>query len=118
MRLVLVSAKAPDVIQHIHSFRESGVMSSQSARTIESDCNIFFTSSGNLCTVPPESFFAIITYSVQHEHGFRLCWIEGLTAVCLLFCQPLCPYADRDDKACYDKCKSKAQRGLAEAEGG
>src|SRR3989344_213013 len=60
MRILLVSAFFPDVIQHIHSLRASGVISSQVANTFLLDVITFRKSSGILCTVPPTISFLTI----------------------------------------------------------
>src|SRR6202040_261829 len=60
IRWLLVSAFLADSIQHIHSLRASGVISSHAASTCGSDVSAFFKSEGTSCTTPLESFFCDI----------------------------------------------------------
>jgi len=60
IRRLLVSAFFADSIQQIHSFRASGVMSSQVANAVASEISAFSKSAGNSCTTPLEiRFFGI-----------------------------------------------------------
>lgn len=54
IRIFLVSAFFPDIIQQIHSFRASGVMSSQIALISGLEIMAFCISAGTGCTVPLE----------------------------------------------------------------
>src|SRR5579864_7043904 len=54
IRRILVSAFFADSIQHIHSLRASGVMSSHAANTCRSDTSAFSKSLGTTCTTPLE----------------------------------------------------------------
>lgn len=60
MRRRLVSAFLADSIQHIHSLRASGVMSSHAVNTCGSDASAFFKSAGASCTTPLEIFLCDI----------------------------------------------------------
>ncbi len=53
MRRFLVSFLFGDVIQQIHSFRASGVMSVQTLFAAASDSMALRKSAGSSCTVPP-----------------------------------------------------------------
>jgi hypothetical protein len=55
----LVSDFLTDTTQQIHSFRASGVMSSQALKVFSDDKIAFFKSSGILCTAPEEICFFI-----------------------------------------------------------
>ena len=57
IRRVLVSAFLADSIQHIHSLRASGVISSHAVNACASDISASFKSAGTLCTAPLEIFF-------------------------------------------------------------
>src|SRR6185437_13958 len=50
----LFSGVLTEVVQQIHSLRESGVISSQTASALASEDRAFRKSVGNLCTVPSE----------------------------------------------------------------
>src|SRR6185437_15681669 len=52
--LSLFSGALTDIVQQIHSLRESGVISSQAASALASEDRAFRKSAGNLCTVPSE----------------------------------------------------------------
>lgn len=54
IRLFLVSGFLADSIQHIHSLRASGVISSHVSNASESEASAFSRSAGNSCTPPPE----------------------------------------------------------------
>jgi hypothetical protein len=58
----LVSGFLTVILQHIHSLRAIGVMSSHAARALESELRDFRKSAGNLCAVPPEIFLSIHIY--------------------------------------------------------
>ncbi len=60
IRRLLVSAFLADSIQHIHSLRASGVMSSHAANACGSDASAFFKSAGISCTTPLEICFCDI----------------------------------------------------------
>ena len=60
IRRLLVSAFLADSIQHIHSLRASGVMSSHAANACGSDASAFFKSAGISCTTPLEVCFCDI----------------------------------------------------------
>ena len=60
IRRLLVSAFLADSIQHIHSLRASGVISSHAVNACGSDVSAFFKSAGTSCTTPPEIFFCDI----------------------------------------------------------
>src|SRR6202035_1628420 len=49
-----------DSIQHIHSLRASGVISSHAVNACGSDVSVFFKSAGTSCTTPLEIFFCDI----------------------------------------------------------
>src|SRR6202040_2327021 len=57
IRRLLVSAFLADSIQHIHSLRASGVISSHAVNVCGSDISAFFKSAGTSCTTPLEIFF-------------------------------------------------------------
>jgi hypothetical protein len=60
IRILLVSAFLPDVTQHIHSLRASGVISSHAACAEGFETMALRKSVGILCTTPPAiSFLAI-----------------------------------------------------------
>jgi hypothetical protein len=54
IRCARVSAFLADVIQQIHSFRASGVMSSHVANALALEVSAFFRSAGRSWTTPPE----------------------------------------------------------------
>src|SRR5437588_6217074 len=54
IRRLLVSAFLADSIQHIHSLRASGVMSSHAAKACGLDASAFLKSVGSSCTTPLE----------------------------------------------------------------
>jgi hypothetical protein len=56
IRWLLVAAFFADSIQHIHSLRASGVISSHVASACGSDVRACFKSAGSWCTTPPEIF--------------------------------------------------------------
>src|SRR3989344_8216998 len=58
----LVSSFLKEVTQHIHSFRASGVRSSQSARAFGSAVRAARRSEGRSCTTPPEIFLVICLF--------------------------------------------------------
>jgi hypothetical protein len=60
MCCLLVSGFLTEIIQHIHSLRASGVISSHTARAAESEARAFRKSSGMLCTTPADIPFLII----------------------------------------------------------
>jgi hypothetical protein len=60
IRRLLVSAFLADSIQHIHSLRASGVISSHAVSTCGSDVSAFFKSGGTSCTTPLEILFCDI----------------------------------------------------------
>ena len=60
IRRLLVSAFLADSIQHIHSLRASGVISSHAVKACGSDVSAFFKSAGTSCTTPLEIFFCDI----------------------------------------------------------
>src|SRR5450755_137564 len=60
IRRLLVSAFLADSIQHIHSLRASGVISSHAVNASGSDVSAFFKSVGTSCTTPLEIFFGDI----------------------------------------------------------
>ena len=60
IRRLLVSAFLADSIQHIHSLRASGVMSSHVVNACGSDVSAFLKSAGTSCTTPLEIFFCDI----------------------------------------------------------
>lgn len=57
IRIPLVSAFFPDVIQQIHSLRASGVMSSQVACAGLEAVSAFRKSAGRVCAAPVVPFF-------------------------------------------------------------
>jgi len=60
MRMPLVSAFLPDMIQQIHSLRASGVISSQTACAVGTEATAFRKSAGISCTIVAKTpFFAI-----------------------------------------------------------
>jgi hypothetical protein len=67
IRWLLVSAFLADLIQHIHSLRASGVMSSHAAKAGGSDARAFLKSEGTSCTTPPEIFFRDIDKLSFHK---------------------------------------------------
>jgi hypothetical protein len=50
MRMLRVSAFLPDITQHIHSLRASGVTSFHMASALGLAATAFFKSAGNVCT--------------------------------------------------------------------
>src|SRR4029077_9344809 len=60
IRRLLVSVFLTDSIQHIHSLRASGVISSHAVNACRSDVSAFFKSAGTSCTTPLEIFFCDI----------------------------------------------------------
>src|SRR6202040_3530233 len=60
IRRLLVSALLADSIQHIHSLRASGVISSHAVNACGSDVSAFFKSAGTSCTTPLEISFGDI----------------------------------------------------------
>lgn len=60
IRRLLVSSVLADSIQHVHSLRASGVISSHASRAAGSEAKIFRKSAGNPCTTPPDIAFLII----------------------------------------------------------
>ncbi len=56
MRRFLVSSFLADVTQQIHSFRASGVISTQRLLALALDSIAFRKSAGSLCKVPPALF--------------------------------------------------------------
>ncbi len=60
MRCSLVSAFFAEVIQQIHSFRASGVMSSHTAPARGSAANAFRKSAGIGCTTPPANLMSTV----------------------------------------------------------
>ena len=67
IRRLLVSAFLADSIQHIHSLRASGVISSHAVNACESDVSAFFKSAGTACTTPLEIFFCDIDKLSFHK---------------------------------------------------
>lgn len=61
----LVSDFLADSIQHIHSLRASGVISSHTVCTTKLLVRIFCKSAGNLCTTPPEISLLVICLFYQ-----------------------------------------------------
>ena len=59
IRRVLVSGFLADLIQQIHSFRASGVMSSHVSNALASEVSAFFRSAGRSWTTPPEIFVTL-----------------------------------------------------------
>ena len=60
IRRLRVSAFLADSIQHIHSLRASGVISSHAVNAFGSDVSAFFKSAGTRCTTPLEILFCDI----------------------------------------------------------
>jgi hypothetical protein len=58
IRRLLVFAFLADSIQHIHSLRASGVISSHAVNALGSDVSALFKSAGTSCTTPLEIFFS------------------------------------------------------------
>lgn len=63
IRIILVSDFLPEVTQHIHSLRASGVISFHTACAGGVDIRALCKSVGNLCTAPVELLFLIIELS-------------------------------------------------------
>jgi hypothetical protein len=59
----LVSSFLTEMVQHIHSLRASGVMSSQAASALASDASASRRSAGRLCTTPLEIRTVVIALS-------------------------------------------------------
>ena|SRR5271154_1482950 len=59
----LVSSLLTEMVQQIHSFRASGVMSSQAASAFTSDASAIRRSAGRSCTTPPEIRMVVIELS-------------------------------------------------------
>ncbi len=59
---LLVSSFLTETVQHIHSLRANGVISSHFSFAAGSDARAFLKSSGNLCTVPAEIVFLAIVF--------------------------------------------------------
>src|SRR6202040_1844913 len=84
IRRLLVSAFLADSIQHIHSLRASGVISSHAVNAYGSDASAFFKSAGASCTTPLEIFLRDIERlsfrGLHRGEGFLLnkgCWSLG-----------------------------------------
>ena len=67
IRRLLVSAFLADSIQHIHSLRASGVISSHAVSTCGSDVSAFFKSGCTSCTTPLEILFC----DINNKLSFR-----------------------------------------------
>ncbi len=61
MRMARVSDFLPEVTQHIHSLRASGVMSVHSASTFGVLVMDFLKSAGSVCIVPLKFTFVVIS---------------------------------------------------------
>ena len=74
MRIPLVSIFLPDVTQHIHSLRASGVISFHNLSAMGVEIRAFRRSGGNLCTTPPAISFLFMWVLI----GFRdrRAWIK------------------------------------------
>src|SRR5215469_11750785 len=57
----LVSGLLTEMVQQIHSLRESGVMSSQAVNALGSEDRALRKSAGNSCATPPEIVLLIIS---------------------------------------------------------
>src|SRR5690242_5265017 len=72
----LVSAVLTDIVQHIHSLRASGVISSQAASALGDAASACRKSVGSLCATPPDicalvirSYYAKLHLRIkQHRH--------------------------------------------------
>lgn len=60
IRMSRVSAFLPEVTQHIHSLRASGVMSAHSASTLGVAVIAFLKSVGSVCIVPLKFIFVVM----------------------------------------------------------
>src|SRR4051812_30068586 len=67
MRMPRVSAFLPDVTQHIHSLRASGVTSSHAASARGVEMRASFRSAGRGCTVPFEIGFAFTVMNLFYQ---------------------------------------------------
>jgi len=65
IRIPRVSAFLPEMTQHIHSLRASGVISSHSARTLGAEAMALRKSSGIACTTPPAIVLLLIDLFYQ-----------------------------------------------------
>src|SRR6202140_1741103 len=74
IRRLLVSAFLADSIQHIHSLRASGVISSHAVNACGSDVSAFFKSAGSLWTTP----LAILFFDISKFFFGKLQWREDL----------------------------------------
>jgi hypothetical protein len=63
----LVSGFLTEIVQQIHSLRESGVMSSHAARAARSEARAVRRSAGSLCATPSEIFLLISDYSLSQK---------------------------------------------------
>ena len=70
--LFLVSGFLASSIQHIHSLRASGVISSQAVSAAGAAVSVLRKSAGNLWTTPPDIFFEVI--SLTHYKVFFIVW--------------------------------------------
>src|SRR3989344_6887467 len=73
IRIFLVSAFLPDITQHIHSLRASGVISSHTANALGVEVRHARKSCGILCTTPPATPFLVMPLVYQN----RLVWLPG-----------------------------------------
>jgi hypothetical protein len=82
MRIFLVSSFLPDVTQHIHSLRASGVMSSHTASAVGFEMRAFRKSAGSSCTTPAVIIFLIIRLVYQKlPLAERVTLISALTTL-------------------------------------
>ena len=68
----LVSGFFTEIVQHIHSFRASGVMSSHFDRAAGSEVRAFRKSAGMLCTTPAEIAFLGMNFTYISQFHFWL----------------------------------------------
>lgn len=67
IRIFLVSIFLPEVIQHIHSLRARGVISSHADSIALLDTRTSFKSAGTVCTVPLEIFIVVLLYQICYS---------------------------------------------------
>ena len=70
----LFSGVLTEIVQQIHSLRESDVRSSQAARALGSDDKAFRKSVGSSCATPLEIF--LLMNSLYQSRGSRVCPIQ------------------------------------------
>ena len=82
MRIILVSARFPDITQQIHSLRASGVISSHNVCTALFEAMAFRKSVGTLCVTPVASLWRacrkILVIFALYHFTFRVSGLHSL----------------------------------------